>query len=428
MVLKTMITGICAYNLNKLHDELISFGVGKWEEFETKFNKNFAKYYESASRTCSIVPFSLTPNKKIKLLDIYQSFNLEYNENPQGYISITTDSVENILNISKHAWIYGHGGIGKSTMLKYFFLKALSDSENKVDYRIPVYIELRRYNQEEFRGKTFLEFLYNVMRNSNFDLEYKYFEFMIKKGRFIFLLDAFDEVISQHQEAVAYGISDLMTQYHENSVLVTSRKLTERYVNAQNDMISLETNGLNKEQAVSLIKKVSKKKIVISKEVTHSFLSQLNEELYEEYESFASNPILLLLMLQTFQANQDFPKQESAFLLESFDCLFNKHDASKNVAFKREYKTKLTKSILRKVLSHFCFRLYYKEEESYELSREKLESILEDVLEYENCTGISVTDLINDFIVCLSLLHCEGGNYYFVHNIFKEFFCSILSI
>lgn len=424
MALGAIIAGLVAYNLNKLHDELISVGVDKWEELETKFNNNFSNYYESAYRSCSIVPFSLSPNKEIKLIDVYQTSNLEYNENPQGHISITTDSVENILNISKHAWIYGHGGIGKSTMLKYFFLRALSDSENKVDYRIPVYIELRRYNQEELRGKSFFEFLYNVMKNSNFDLEYKYFEFMIQKGRFIFLLDAFDEVVSQHQEAVAYGISDLMTKYHENSVLVTSRKLTERYVNAQNDMISLETNGLNKEQAISLVQKVSKMKIGISKEVIDSFLVHLEEELYVEYESFASNPILLLLMLQTFQANQDFPKQESAFLLESFDYLYNKHDSSKNVALKREFKTKQTKSILRKILSHFCFRLYYKEENSYELSQEKLEKILEDVLKHENCVGVSVTDLIDDFMVCLSLLHREGGYYYFVHNIFKEFFAA----
>lgn len=45
-------------------------------------------------------------------------------------------------------------------------------------------------------------------------------------------------------------------------------------------------------------------------EIKKEFIKSLSEGLYDEYESIASNPTLLLLMLSLFRENSNFPKEK----------------------------------------------------------------------------------------------------------------------
>lgn len=409
--------------LIQLKDGLVDFGVDKWEKFETRFNKSFTSYFESSFKRVKNIPFVLSGTNNIDLLSIFQP---TYLKSEISDVRCYTADLDNILKESDNAWIYGYGGIGKSTMLKYFFLKEIEKATSNNNQRIPIYIELRKYNFDSNERREFLNFIYEEAKVLGFDLEFKYFEYMAKKGRFIFLLDAFDEISSNIMEQAATEIEESATKYSNNPILVTSRKLPFNHINNTSLFHPYQTNGLSKDEAIALIKRISTLSISDSKEeVFERFIKSLEERLYDEYQSFAENPILLFLMLQMFERNASFPTEKATFIKDSYRLLYKEHDHSKLVALTREFKTDLPESTMMRVISYLCFLTYFENNgKKSEFTESEILSLLDRVLNDEGKSSTRAEDLLADLITCLCIIHKEGQSYYFVHNIFQEFYAA----
>ncbi|MCY7217142.1 NACHT domain-containing protein [Streptococcus cristatus] len=417
------ISALLNNTLIQLKDELVDFGVDNWEKFETGFNKSFTSYFEGSFKRVKNVPFVLSGTNNIDLLSIFQP---TYLKSEISHVRCYTADLDNILEKSNNAWIYGYGGIGKSTMLKYFFLKEIEKATSNNNQRIPIYIELRKYNFDTKKRREFLNFIYEEAKVLGFDLEFKYFEYMAKKGRFIFLLDAFDEIASNNMEQAATEIEELATKYSNNPILVTSRKLPFNHINNASLFHPYQTNGLSKDEAIALISRISKLPIAQQKnEVFERFINSLEVELYDEYLSFAENPILLFLMLQMFERNASFPTEKATFIKDSYRLLYKEHDHSKLVALTREFKTDLPESTMMRVISYLCFLTYFENNGGKsEFTESEILSLLDRVLNNEGLSLTRAEDLLADLITCLCIIHKEGQSYYFVHNIFQEFYAA----
>ncbi|MFS9449659.1 NACHT domain-containing protein [Streptococcus cristatus] len=417
------ISALLNNTLIQLKDELVDFGVDNWEKFETGFNKSFTSYFEGSFKRVKNIPFVLSGTNNIDLLSIFQP---TYLKSETGDVRCYTADLDNILKESDNAWIYGYGGIGKSTMLKYFFLKEIEKATSNNDQRIPIYIELRKYNFDSKKRRGFLNFIYEEAKVLGFDLEFKYFEYMAEKGRFIFLLDAFDEIASNIMEQAATEIEELATKYSNNPILVTSRKLPFNHINNTSLFHPYQTNGLSKDEAIALIKRISTLSISDSKEeVFERFIKSLEERLYDEYQSFAENPILLFLMLQMFERNANFPTEKATFIKDSYRLLYKEHDHSKLVALTREFKTDLPESTMMRVISYLCFLTYFENNgRKSEFTESEITSLIDRVLKEEGLSSTRAEDFLADLITCLCIIHKEGQSYYFVHNIFQEFYAA----
>lgn len=417
------ISALLNNTLIQLKDELVDFGVDNWEKFETGFNKSFTSYFEGSFKRVKNIPFVLSGTNNIDLLSIFQPTYLKSEIND---VRCYTADLDNILKESDNAWIYGYGGIGKSTMLKYFFLKEIEKATSNNNQRIPIYIELRKYNFDSKKRREFLNFIYEEAKVLGFDLEFKYFEYMAEKGRFIFLLDAFDEISSNNMEQAATEIEELATKYSNNPIFVTSRKLPFNHINNASLFHPYETNGLSKDEAIALIRRISKLPIAeLKEEVFERFIKSLEEQLYDEYLSFAENPILLFLMLQMFERNASFPTEKATFIKDSYRLLYKEHDHSKLVALTREFKTDLPESTMMRVISYLCFLTYFENNgKKSEFTESEILSLLNRVLNNEGLSLTRAEDLLADLITCLCIIHKEGQSYYFVHNIFQEFYAA----
>ena len=417
------ISALLNNTLIQLKDELVDFGVDNWEKFETRFNKSFTSYFEGSFKRVKNIPFVLSGTNNIDLFSIFQPTYLKSEIND---VRCYTADLDNILKESDNAWIYGYGGIGKSTMLKYFFLKEIEKATSNNNQRIPIYIELRKYNFDSKKRREFLNFIYEEAKVLGFDLEFKYFEYMAEKGRFIFLLDAFDEISSNNMEQAATEIEELATKYSNNPIFVTSRKLPFNHINNASLFHSYETNGLSKDEAIALIRRISKLPIAeLKEEVFERFIKSLEVHLYDEYQSFAENPILLFLMLQMFQRNASFPTEKATFIKDSYRLLYKEHDHSKLVALTREFKTDLPESTMMRVISYLCFLTYFENNGGKsEFTESEILSLLDRVLNNEGLSLTRAEDLLADLITCLCIIHKEGQSYYFVHNIFQEFYAA----
>ncbi|WP_314208978.1 NACHT domain-containing protein [Vagococcus salmoninarum] len=409
------------HNLKKLNDEVIDSAVEKWEQFDSKYNKNFKKYFNKSYKDLNKMRTILS-NDVQELTHLFQETVLyeQYSDEHKKEKAISPYEFLNYVKTNKTVWITGHGGIGKSTLMKHTMLTILTD-EKKSQSKIPIYIELRKYNHEKKERRTLISFIYEEMKLSKFELDFEMFEYMAKSGRFLFLFDAYDEITSDKSQLFLQEFEDFLKQYDENQVIISSRHMPKGHLENFIDLHELQTQGLSKDEAIRLIEKTK-----YDEERKKEFLSSLSESLYEEYETLACNPTLLLLMLTLFSTSTKFPKEKSTFLIKSFEELFDRHDGRK-IAYSRDFKCKnLTKYQMMKVFSSFCYKTYFDTNGERDYFTEGYaKSCLERVIEqftFLSSDKITVDDLLYDFRVCLCIIYKEGEKYYFVHNIFQEFF------
>lgn len=88
-------------------------------------------------------------------------------------------------------------------------------------------------------------------------------------------------------------------------------------------------------------------------------MNALENGMFEKYRSFASNPLLLSIMLMTFDERAEIPDKLNDFYEQAFSALFNVHDGSKD-CFKRDIKSGLGADDFKTVFAYFCFKSYFK--------------------------------------------------------------------
>ncbi|MEF2919124.1 MAG: hypothetical protein U0O22_01480 [Acutalibacteraceae bacterium] len=327
------------------------------------------------------------------------------------YKIIDTSDINNVLAVGNKLIVSGTGGCGKSVMLKHFFLNTVRNT----DY-IPVLIELRGLNDYQKQDLNLEEYIYNRMKILKFKLEEEYFKYSLEAGCYVILFDGFDEVKNQLSQKVTKQIFELSEKYPNNYYIVSSRPLDEFIGWSQ--FKELRSLPLSKEQALSLINKLDYEPNIKSK-----FYDELEDNLFDKYKTFASNPLLLTIMLLTFEGRASIPDKVNDFYAEAFSALFHKHDATKS-GYKREILSKLGYEDFKTVFSYFCFKSFFNSD--YEFSYDKILEYIgmakkKSVIDKEFDSKDYLTDLTN--AVCV-IVH-EGLDYIFTHRSFQEYFAAL---
>ena len=177
----------------------------------------------------------------------------------------------------------------------------------------------------------------------------------------------------------------------------------------------LSSLPLSKEQAKSLISRIN-----FEEAIKERFIQELDENLYSSHKSFASNPLLLNIMLLTFDNYADIPEKLHLFYSNAFETLYSKHDATK-AGYKREMLSNLSYDSFRKVFSYFCFITYTKGmlEFTYEELREIIKQIKISRVDFK------AENYIFDLENSLCVIYKEGIKYTFSHRSFQEYFTAV---
>ena len=249
------------------------------------------------------------------------------------------------MDVSHYLIVQGTGGIGKSTFMKHLFIDELSKKD-----LIPLFIELKDLNDLDSNYEI-SDFVYKKLYNLGCSFDKKYLEYALQSGCFLFLLDGYDEIIAEKKSIFFKKITDFTDRYVNNYYIISSRPHSE-FVEFQRFSV-LSLCPFEKIQAISLIGKID-----YDQSIKQSFMKALDEELYEKHTSFASNPLLLNIMLLTYDNYAEIPEKLHLFYSNAFETLYSKHDATKG-GYKRELKAKLSFDAFKKVFSYFCFITYY---------------------------------------------------------------------
>ena len=322
--------------------------------------------------------------------------------------TLSSSNINNLLEIDSKILVTGTGGIGKSILFKHLFLNSM-----EVTNFIPVFIELRSLNTLENKELNISNLIFKTLVSNGFRLERKYFDDSLEQGAYIIFLDGFDEIHHDKKSSITEEIKVFCEMYASNQVFVSSRPSTEFI--GWSDFSEFESLPLTKEQALSLINKID-----FDETAKSIFSEELDKKLYKKYKSFASNPLLLTIMLLTFQKHASIPERLNDFYEEAFVTLFNVHDATKD-SFVRDIRSGLSCEDFKLVFSYICFKSYFKGE--YEFSETRLHELINSAKEkFKDKFSFNVDDFQEDLVHSVCMLVKEGLEYRFSHRSFQEYF------
>lgn len=381
----------------------------KYSEAQVLLGTAFLRYLNNATLRYNQVRTLATgtiPRTIVGTGNIYVSIGVKYGEK-----QIDTDTADSMLRISNNILILGTGGIGKSMMMRYLFL----NTANRGEY-VPVLLELRKISNQSAGQISILDLIYSCLNDFDVQLPREQFEYSLRLGKYLFLLDGFDEVKESLAAETAAAIQAFCAKYPKNPCIITSRP--RRDTSPLETFTILESLPLSKEQAVLLVSKIWEED-----EKTKEFCRQLENELYEKHLDFAENPLLLSMMFLTFMRNNSVPNHLAEFYDKAYDALYSAHDSNDKGYYCREFRcSNLDEPGFKLILSHFCFQSYFKED--YEFKQEKLLSYLQRSIQKLGFTNISANDYLEDLRNVVCIIIKDGDIYRFSHRSFQAYFAA----
>lgn len=374
-------------------------------ELDLEYRTAFTEYLENTRDRYSKIKTIIYRRERKDLYSFYESTEVSHSGK-----RISTSDINDLLEIDSKILVTGTGGIGKSILFKHLFLNSIE----KTIY-IPVFIELRSLNNLDNKEILLTDLVYKSLYLNGFKLERKYFDSSLEQGAYIIFLDGFDEIHHNKREVVTEEIRSFCQKHHHNCVFVSSRPSTE-FIGWSN-FSEIESLPLTKEQALSLVNKIE-----FDEKVKQTFSQELDRHLFEKYKSFASNPLLLTIMLLTFQKHASIPERLNDFYEEAFVTLFNVHDATKD-SFVRDIRSGLGCEDFKLVFSYICFKSYFNGE--YEFSEARLRELINISKEkFKDKFSFNADDFQEDLVHSVCMLVKEGLEYRFSHRSFQEYFAA----
>lgn len=316
--------------------------------------------------------------------------------------------------ISRYVILTGTGGLGKSMMMQHLLLSTAAEVNNRGI--IPLFLSLKDMHSSY---DTLLAYIY-AQNSSLLEKEKETLSAHLREGGFIILMDGLDEISSEHLPKFDKILDNFIDEHPNNQYIISSRPYTN-FVSYRRFTI-LEVLPLDKSQATELIRKTNFRPDM--PEIKEKFLNALDTKLFKTHREFAENPLLLNIMLMTFEQFADIPSKMHIFYREAYQALAIRHDANKG-AYKRQLKTGLNPEQFSDYLAEFCARTYT--DEAYDYTWDELDSYLRKLTVRKEYLSAQVTtqNFIDDLCHGLCLMYLENGRYHYFHRSFQEYFCAL---
>ena len=343
-------------------------------------------------------------------LAIYRKANRGYYINTK---TIENASIPKIEEITNFAFITGTGGIGKSMMMRHLLLDSIANYKERK--RLPVFIPLKEYGKD---SGEIAEFVYNQIVVKTPALTKEEYIRALGAGDYILLFDGLDEINSAYRGQFQTKLESFSDSYKNNTVIVSSRPFSRFIHMSRYHVFAIQP--FTKKQALDLIDILEYDPVAKQK-----FRDELDRSLYALHKDFAENPLLLTIMLRTYEKFADIPSQIHHFYKNAYSALAQDHDSTKDL-YKRPFKTRMSMERFEKYMAEFCALTYT--EEKYDLTDNEARDYFVTVKNHigtEEEKNIMASDFMEDLCINLCMMEHDGEKYYFTHRSFQEYFCAV---
>lgn len=370
------------------------------QKFATKYNFALSDYLEAKQISLSKVKMAFFSSQVVELDRIYvpQFISL-------GNKLCSQESFFELLLQYKKMVISATAGSGKSCLLKSMFISIIKDQNNL----LPLFLELRKVNET---NDSIFETLRTDIAIYNKKFNKDNLNYLLDRAGTIVFLDGFDEVNHDLKDRFTKEINDLADKYPNLIILVSSRPEYNLFSDWSLYNVA-RIQPLILSQAIEVIKKIN-----YDEDVKERFTIALESTLFDKQEGFSSNPLLLTIMLVTYEQFGSIPDRVYIFYDHAYQALFNKHDVSKQ-GFLRKSSTNLDMYELRDIFALFSLFTYSKL--MFEMTEDEVHTFLKKCLVHSK-SEVSDKDLKLELLNSIPLLMRDGLNYCFTHRSFQEYF------
>ena len=381
----------------------------------------FETYLQKAIEHYSVKPTLINREQPQQFYDIYVCADLVRNA---AYIAGTTApdkdrrikeaTLAKLKKVSKHIVIEGTGGIGKSMFLTHLFLTSAQQHKDG-NGRVPVFVTLKDYNENT---SGFMELVWQSIRTFDPMVELKDVIQSCDENNIDLLLDGLDEIPTTLRESFYKDMEAFIKCYPGIVIVLSSRPVHTPFPYGR--FSTYEIEELSLDQASELIRKIH-----FWDEVSKAkFLQALKTGLYYSHRQFASNPLLLTIMLMTYAYFGTSFDDMHVFYAKAYETMARLHDQTKG-SYQRPLHTKLSPEDFAVFFSQFCARTYTAE--VFEFTELTFATYMNKVIKKvaPSNSDLSPRDFALDLTDNLCLMYHEGEKYYFIHRSFQEYFAAV---
>lgn len=345
--------------------------------------------------------------------DVFR-INRQMGKNAPRREFIRNISVTNLTEQHNFIILSGTGGLGKSMMMQHLMLDAIKHYEERK--QLPIFIPLKDYTTQY---PCLEEYVYDKFRvlTDNFGID----EFIdiLREGRCLLLFDGLDEIKSDYIKQFELHLDQFVDRYSDNTFVISSRP-GGRFV-SYNRFAVYHLNPFTMRQALELIDRLEFRPDEPS--IKAKFREELVALRYGSHREFVENPLLLTIMLMTYEQFAELPSKMHIFYREAYITLSQKHDASKG-AYKRPLRCKVNAERFADYFAEFCARTY--RDERFEFTEYEFERYFNDMHGPKaDGLGITASDFATDLTENLCMMYHESQRYHFTHRSFQEYFCAV---
>lgn len=335
-------------------------------------------------------------DKNVNVKEFYYPTTIDF-----GVKNETVGHMSALFEDSRSVVVEGIAGQGKSIFLRYLCSKCFEKNNN-----IPVFIQLRYISERN----TLKDLVRNALNCLGIVDDVWVLEYFFRSGKFVFLLDGFDEIDEKYRSETIKTIEEYTHNYKKLKVAISSRPNSDIQHSAIFSVNKIKP--LNRSDRENLIAKLVDDKIV-AKFITNSLKAR------SEVSGVLTTPLLVTLLVITYKSENEIPENLSDFYKVLFITLVKRHDKTKP-GFIRERKSRLGNIEFEKIFETICFLAL----SNYKISMTEREfyGFCQKALFSERISNVNAELVIDDIANITSLVVLEGGKYYFLHKSICEYF------
>lgn len=373
----------------------------KTEVFFDKIFLAYEGYLENAYRRHSFFISVVFGNAQKQLLHYYIPLTLCAEKSEIKIIDYPKKFVDNVENLL----IVDTAGMGKTTLLKFMFLKCVEQSQC-----IPIFVELRKLSKR----KPLAEYLLGELLDIKGAVPASFYT-LLQSGKFAIFLDGYDEIPDAERPEIVAGIQKFIEKAPRNRYILSSRDDASLTQFAAFKKFTIRP--LKKDEAYKLIRSFS------TDELGEGLIEKLNDPANSSVHEFLGNPLLVSLLYKAYEHKANIPIKRSVFYRQVYEALFETHDLGKERGgYIREKKSSLDIDSFDKLLRSLAI-LTYKDDKT-EFSKAELLEAVEKAFTLSGTKKVSASDFVDDLTHAVPLMIQDGTLIRWCHRSIQEYFAA----
>jgi hypothetical protein len=380
------------------------------DEVSQLLDDGVAAYVDSLKTKYEQTKTFLFNDSPIEFYSSYFPLTIKNNSTNKNYLSDKT--ILSIFDKTNYISIIGMAGSGKTMLTKHIFLNTIYS-----EFKIPITIELRDFNNNEL---SFFEYLKSKVYNNRLTPNDNILDRLFKEGKFLFLLDGFDEIYSENIQKMVREVDDFIDRYPKNKYLISSRPGTSAETFPRFSCIHVQPlTNIQVKQFVA-----QQTALANDEELGNKILETIQKPDNTAFKEYLSNPLLLSMFILTYRSNPELPRTKSKFYWNVCDTLITKHDSlTKKGGYQHQKKSGLKNEDIELILKYLGYLSLL--EGKYNFDSFYLNSKLNQI-KIKLTKDYSNEDIIYDLTVSVAMLLKDGIDYRFPHKTLQEYFAAAL--